>query len=117
MDECLDADSGTELAVTKGWRKPYIETARCARRAILSDFNGQFDLSDLAWREGGSLRKRIIWDFGTGQVLATLHEKSQKIPHGASKEFDYQYAISADGKCPLPASGAADSRQREANAV
>ncbi len=96
--ECVDADNGTELAITKGWRNPYIDTARSARRAILSDFNRKFDWSDLVWREGGSLRKRIIWDFGTGQVLATLRAKFPKVPYGASHEFGYQYAISPDGK-------------------
>jgi WD40 repeat protein len=95
--ECIDADSGKQIALIKGWRNPYIETARCGKRVILSDFGREFDWSDLVWREGGPLRKRVLWDFGTGKVLATWRSKRQKVPVGASPDSDFQYAISPDG--------------------
>jgi WD40 repeat protein len=100
---CVDVDTDKQLAVTTGWNAPDIQTALHARRAVLSDYSRRLDWIDGVWRVG-SLKKRVVWDFGTGKELASWHPKSQSVFMGAYPITDvghaqpFQFAISPDGE-------------------
>ena len=75
----------------------------------MSDYGRRLD-GDLQW-DVGSLKKRVVWDFGTGQELASWHPKSQALYLGEPKAVSvgrhagpywetgpYRAAISPDGR-------------------
>jgi hypothetical protein len=100
---CVDAETGKQLAVTTGWTAPDIQMAPQARRAVLSDCWRKLDWIDGFWQVG-SLRKRVFWDLGTGNQLASWRPKSQRLFMGSGTAADtpwrmpYQFAISPDGE-------------------
>jgi hypothetical protein len=100
---CEDLDSGKELGATKRWTHPDLRTALHARRAVLSDYGTRLD-GDLQW-EVGSLKRRVVWDFGTGKEVVSWRPKSQTalvtLPKGVDaheRSVPYQFAISPDGE-------------------
>ncbi len=94
--ECVDVDTGNQLAVSKGWQAPRIETATRAKRAILSDYSRKLDWIDGVWREG-PLQKRTIWDFGARELLTSWRPKWQRAKLGVFSSTPYSCAISPDG--------------------
>lgn len=95
--ECMEAETGKRLAITVGWRDPYVEAAHSGKRIIVSEHNRKLDWIDGVWREG-PLTRREIWDFATGRVLASWRPEMQRIQIGASAVNPYSCAISPDGE-------------------
>jgi len=99
---CMELDTGTQIATTKGWTALDIRTAVRARRAVLSDYGRKLDLIDLFWYVG-SLKKRVVWDFGTGKEVVSWHPKLQTVFLGdfpnatVGRPQPYRFAISPDG--------------------
>jgi WD40 repeat protein len=93
---CWEVDSGREIAkTTSGNMQDPLQTALYAKRAILSDYGWKFDFE--RWEiEAGSLRRRVLWDFGTGEELASWSPKRQLDTLGAKQP--YTFALSPDGK-------------------
>jgi hypothetical protein len=75
-----------------------LETALHAKRAILSDYGWKFDFE--RWEiYPGSLRRRVLWDFGTGEEIASWTPKKQADLFGRSSVKEpYKAALSPDGK-------------------
>ena len=67
---CFDVDTGKELATTRTFTVLEIGAAHHARRVVLSDYGRIFDFIDFHW-VAGSLKKRIVWDFGTNKELVS----------------------------------------------
>jgi hypothetical protein len=96
--ECVDIDTGKHLAATKGWTDPDLQTALHGKRIILSDYGRHLDWIDGVWRPG-SLKRRVVWDFGAGKELSSWHPRLQSIILGAHRQsLPFQFAISPDGE-------------------
>ena len=97
---CEDVDTGREIGAAKGYTALDVRTALRAKRAILSDYGRKLD-GDLQWVEG-SLKKRAVWDFGTGKELVSWRPKSQTLYSGEPRPYSdtgpYRFAISPDGE-------------------
>jgi len=94
---CWSVDSGGEIAATKGLNvHAPMRTALHAQRAVLSHYGWGIDLEDLRARTG-ALKKRVIWDFGTGRELASWKPKWQKVVSAKELLEPYKFAISPDG--------------------
>lgn len=99
---CMELDTGTQIATTKGWTALDIRTGVRARRAVLSDYGRKLDWIDSFWYVG-ALKKRVVWDFGTRRELVSWHPKSQTVLLGAFPNATvghpqpYRFAISPDG--------------------
>lgn len=91
--ECLDADTARPLAKTREWNAPQIQTARSAKRAIVSDYRRKFDWIDLVWRVG-SLKNRTVWDFATGASLVSWRPKTQAASMGP---LPFEVSLSPNG--------------------
>lgn len=103
--KCWEIDTGKEIASVKGgggWTK--IETARRARRIVISDYTtlGDWIGHWSPFGEGPAARpKRMIWDLGSGKKIASWKSKSQHVlidgrPKPATQA--YRFAISPDGE-------------------
>ena len=97
---CSDFDTGNQLAETKGWTNISFQTATHGKRVILSEGGRIFDWGDFVSRPGGSLKKRVVWDFGTKKELASWHPKSQTVKLGAFRDqhVPYEFALAPDGE-------------------
>jgi hypothetical protein len=94
---CWGVDSGKEIAATKGLNvHPPMRTALHAQRAVLSQYSWQIDLEGFYARMG-ALKKRLIWDFGTGRELASWKPNWQRARSAAEREEPFKFAISPDG--------------------
>jgi WD40 repeat protein len=97
---CFDVDTGKELATSKQFTYVEINAARHAQRMVLTDYGRRLDFIDLGWTVG-SLKKRTVWDFGTGKELVSWRPKSQSLAlEFAPKPVQQPYAfdISPDGQ-------------------
>jgi hypothetical protein len=95
---CWDADSGAEIARTNGGNPHWpMKTALHAKRAILSEYGWRIYFE--GWEtEVGSLKRWVVWDFGTGKELASWKPKWQSYMIRDSKAREpYRLAISPDG--------------------
>jgi hypothetical protein len=97
---CSDVDTGNQLGGTKGWTNLNFQTATRGKRVVLSDYGRVFDWGDFVSRPGGSLKRRVVWDFGSGKELASWRPKSQTVNLGAfrNQHAPYEFAISPDGE-------------------
>jgi len=96
---CLDVDTGKELATSKIFTHLEINPALHARRVVLSDYGRKFDFIYFRWYLG-SLKNRVVWDFGTGKQLVSWRPKSQTVfsRDGAlGGTQPYAFDISPDG--------------------
>ena len=98
---CWSVDTGKEVAATKGLNihQP-MRTALHAQRAILSHYGWGIDWEDFRTKTG-ALKKRVIWDFGTGRELASWKPKWQRLGSADELEEPYKFAISPDGNYVL----------------
>jgi hypothetical protein len=96
--ECVNVDTGKRLGVTTGWNAPDVQTAAHGRKAVVSDYSRKLDWIDAVSRVGG-LKRRVVWDFGTGKQLASWRPRSQTVFLGAYRQsLPYEFAISPDGE-------------------
>lgn len=97
---CLDVDTAVELATTKEFTYLGINSSLHSRRVVLSDYRRRFDFIEFGWGLG-SLKRRIVWDFGTNKELLSWSPKPQTLvtlerPSGWSQP--YPFDISPDGE-------------------
>ncbi len=95
---CWDVDSGEQIARTKTGNLHWpMKTALNARRAVLSDYGWRIYAEGLE-SEIGSLKQRVVWDFGTGKEITSWKPRSQFSTSSGSevKEFN-KFAISPSG--------------------
>lgn len=94
---CWDVDSGREIARThSGNPQVSFAAALRAKRLVLSDYGWKIDFE--GWQtEVGALHRRVVWDFGTGNEIASWKPSYQDdVVHPTVKE-PYRAAISPDG--------------------
>jgi hypothetical protein len=94
---CWDVNGDREIAKTSsGNPHDPMATALHARRVVLSHYGWKIDFE--RWHtEVAALEKRVVWDFGTGQEIASWKPRYQDdVTHPAIKE-PYRFAISPDG--------------------
>jgi hypothetical protein len=76
-----------------------IATAAHATRLVVSDYRRRKPLFDYEYRT--IFKGRVIWDFGTGKVLASWLPESETYPyvssHGEQITEPFRFAISPDG--------------------
>jgi hypothetical protein len=98
---CWSVDTGKEVAATKGLNihQP-MRTALHAQRAVLSHYGWGIDFEDFRTKTG-ALKRRVIWDFGTGRELASWKPKWQRFRSADELEEPYKFAISPDGNYVL----------------
>ncbi len=95
---CWDLDTGEEIARTKGGNPHWpMKTALNAKRAILSEYGWKIYFE--GWEtDVGPLKRRVIWDFGTGKELASWKPKWQSyVTFGHQQKEPYKFAMSPDG--------------------
>jgi hypothetical protein len=66
----------------------------------LSHYGWGIDWEDFRTKTG-ALKKRVIWDFGTGRELASWKPKWQRLGSADELEEPYKFAISPDGNYVL----------------
>ena len=76
--ECLEANDGRVVGVSKGWDYPGVRPALASSRVVISDYTKSLDWIDLFWHPG-SVRTRAIWDFHSGKEIARWKPKTQKV--------------------------------------
>jgi WD40 repeat protein len=96
---CFDVDTGKQLATSRRLTELDIAAALHAPRVVLTDYGRAFDFIDFRWTLG-SIKNRIVWDFGTGKELVSWHPRSQSvIVAGPTRRVGrpYVFDISPDG--------------------
>jgi WD40 repeat protein len=98
---CWDIDTGKEVSSSGRPTHLFIQPAINAPRIVLSDYGRKIDFIDIRWTIG-SLRRRIIWDYRTGQEIVSWKPKFQDAITGdnpaAVYRRSYRFAISPDGE-------------------
>jgi hypothetical protein len=95
---CSAVATGRVLATTQSWSYPEIRTALRAPRVVISDYSKKLDWIDFFWYPG-SPRRRVIWDFRSGQELARWKPKTQTVETGTVfRTLPYRFDISPDGE-------------------
>jgi hypothetical protein len=98
---CWDTDTGKEIAETKGLNvHGSMRTAASAKRVVVSVYGVGFDFEDFAAKVG-SLRRRVVWDFGTGKEVASWKPRWETFVIDMNppeeKWLTYRFALSPDG--------------------
>jgi len=103
--ECSTPEIGTILGVITGWNAPNLRPAVASSRIVISDYSKRLDfLIEFRWYVG-PLRKRVVWDFRTGQEIVRWKPKVQELqtisgtPNSDNRATQpYRFDISPDGE-------------------
>ena len=97
---CRNVDTGKVIGETIRSGERPIETAAHATRVVVTDY--QRSKIPFSYEYHSTFKGRYVWDFGTGQELASWYPESQTYPNVFSPPKTitepYNFAMSPDGQ-------------------